>query len=111
MRYRFKYASYNLGDRQAGDRVVVTLSGAPANVLLLDHDNFVRYRGGLRFQHLGGLRRRSPIEFEIPHEGHWYVAMDLGGRRGNSRGAIKVLPADSSESNPETPEPLTKSSA
>lgn len=104
MRYRFRYAYYDLGEREAGERVVVSLRGAPANVLLLDHDNFVRYRGGRRFSHLGGLRRRSPVELEVPHDGHWYVAMDLGGRRGSSRGAVKVLPREDSDRGVETPE-------
>lgn len=98
MNYRFKYSYFDLGDRHAGERVLVSLRGSPANVLLLDHDNFVRYRGGRRFSHLGGLSRRSPVELEVPHDGHWYVAMDLGGRRGSCRGAVKVLPDNGSES-------------
>jgi hypothetical protein len=54
MKYRFPYAYYNLGELSEGDTVVVRLRGAPPNVLLLDRQNFERYRVGLRFAFLGG---------------------------------------------------------
>jgi hypothetical protein len=94
MRYRFRYSYYDLGERKAGDHVVVRLRGSAANVLLLDRRNFERYRAGLRFSYIGGLRRRSPIELSVPYDSHWYVAMDLGGRPGYARGAVKVMPSD-----------------
>jgi hypothetical protein len=95
MNYRFRYASYDLGERDEGDRVIVKLRGAVANVLLLDHQNFSRYRAGLRFSYLGGLRRRSPVELRVPYDGHWYVAVDLGGRRGRTEASVKVFPGAS----------------
>jgi uncharacterized protein DUF1883 len=102
MRHQFKYASYDLHERQAGDRVVVNLRGAAhANVLLVDERNFWRYRGGLPFEHLGGVCHRSPVEFSVPRSGHWYVAMDLGGRPGRVRGAVKVIPRSGGESEAE----------
>ena len=94
MRHRFRYASYDLRERQAGDRVIVNLRGYAAwlaKVLLVNERNFWRYRGGLPFAYLGGLCRRSPVEFSVPRSGHWYVAMDLGGRSGRVRGAVKVI--------------------
>jgi hypothetical protein len=112
MKHRFRYSYYDLGEREAGDQVIVSLSGRAAglaNVLLLDERNFGRYRGGMEFEYLGGQRHRSPVELSVPRDGHWYVAMDLGGRRGRVRGAVKVVP-----SSPDSDQPLqtaTKSSA
>jgi hypothetical protein len=96
MNHRFRYAYYDLGERQAGDRAIVRLSGSAANVLLLDRPNLWRYRVGLRFSAVGRLYRRSPVELSVPYDGHWYVAMDLGGRRGHTRGQVKVVANDSS---------------
>ena len=41
-----KFLSYDLGRRQAGEIVEVTLSGNAANVRLLDSSNFSYYRSG-----------------------------------------------------------------
>ena len=98
MNYRFRYAHYDLGERRAGDTVVVGLSGSAANVLLLDEQNFGRYRAGLRFAYRGGSRHRSPVRLEVPYDSHWYVAMDLGGRPGHARGTVKVVPVADGES-------------
>lgn len=97
MRYRFRYAYYDLGHVNEGDTVMVRLSGSTANVLLLDQPNFARYRAGLRFAYVGGRHSRSPARLVVPRDGHWYVALDLGGRRGHVQGAVRVLSADGSE--------------
>ena len=107
MNYRFRYASYDLGELDAGDTVVVRLRGSAPNVLLLDRRNFERYRAGLRFAFVGGLQRRSPVRLQVPRDGHWYVALDLGGRPGHARGSVSVLSADGSQR--ETP--VTESAA
>ncbi len=96
MEYRFPYACYDLGKLQQGDTVVVRLHGPAANVMLLDPKNFARYRGGFRFSFVGGNQRRSPVRLPVPRDGHWFVAMDLGGRPGRVRGAVSVLAADGS---------------
>jgi hypothetical protein len=93
MRYRYRYVYRDLGERRAGERVVVSLRGAAANVLLLDSQNWGRYRAGLRFSYVGGFRRYSPVRLIVPHDSHWYVAIDLGGRPGQTRAAVKVEPA------------------
>lgn len=97
MKYRFPYAHYDLGELSQGDTVVVRLRGSRPNVLLLDRQNLERYRAGLRFAFVGGLQRRSPVRLSVPRDGHWYVALDLGGRRGRARGAVSVLCADGDE--------------
>jgi hypothetical protein len=94
MRYRFRYAYYDLGQLVKGDTVVVRLRGSAPNVLLLDRRNFERYRAGLRFEFVGGVQRRSPVRLPVPRDDHWYVALDLGGRPGRARGAVSVTSAD-----------------
>ena len=97
MKYQFPYAYYDLGELSHGDTVVVRLRGSAPNVLLLDRQNFERYRAGLRFAFVGGLQRRSPVRLSVPHDGHWYVSLDLGGRPGRATGAVSVLSADGGE--------------
>lgn len=58
---------------------------------------FERCRFGLRFAFFGGRRRRSPVRLQVPRDGHWYIALDLGGRPGRTKGAVSVLPADGAE--------------
>lgn len=105
MKHRFTYAYYDLGERQEGDCVVVSLHGTAANVLLLDERNFHRYRGGLGFSYLGGLRRRSPVRLSVPYDSHWFVAMDLGGRGGQTQGSVKVVPVGEEEAHSEPVSP------
>jgi hypothetical protein len=97
MRYRFRYAYYDLGELTKGDTVVVRLRGSAPNVLLLDRRNFERYRFGLRFAFVGGVQRRSPVRLTVPQDGHWYVALDLGGRPGRARGEVSVVSADGTQ--------------
>lgn len=96
MRYRFRYAYYDLGEVDEGDTVIVRLRGSAANVLLLDEQNFARYRAGHRFTYVGGRHGRSPARLVVPRDGHWFVALDLGGRGGRVQGAVRVLSADGS---------------
>ncbi len=92
MQYRFKYSYMDLGELHKGDTVVVRLRGSRPNVMLLDSPNFARYRGGSQFSYIGGNQHRSPAQLEVPRDGHWYVAMDLGGRGGRVRGSVSVRP-------------------
>jgi hypothetical protein len=97
MQFRFKYAYYDLGELHTGETVIVRLRGSAANVLLLDQRNFARYRAGLRFAYVGGRHSRSPARLAVPHDAHWFVALDLGGRPGRVQGAVSVLAADGSQ--------------
>ena len=65
-------------------------------MLLLDPANFARYRAGQPFEYVGGLRKRSPVRLEVPHDGRWYALLDLGGFGGHVRGAVSVLGPDGS---------------
>ena len=69
----------DLGFRQAGDVVEITLSGNAANVRLLDNSNFEDYRNGRQHRYIGGLAHQSPVRLKLPNSGHWHVAVDMQG--------------------------------
>ena len=83
----------DLGQLQKGATVVVTLR-QQANVLLLDSSNYRTYaagRGG-RIRYTGGLIKKSPARLTVPSNGHWYLALDLGGATGRINATISVEP-------------------
>ena len=87
-----KFAQHDLGYRQRGELVEVSLKGSAANVRLMDSSNLSAYRNGRRHRYVGGLAKKSPIRFQIPSSGHWYVAVDMQGLKGNVRSGVRVLP-------------------
>ena len=89
---QFNY--WNLGHRNQGDIVVVTISGSAANVRLLDSTNFQNYKSGRRHNFHSGLITRSPAEIPIPRSGSWHVAVDMQGLRGQSRASVTVVPRE-----------------
>lgn len=83
----------DLGQLKKGATVVVALR-QQANVLLMDSSNYRIYaagRGG-RFRYTGGLVKKSPARFTVSSNGHWYLAIDLGGARGRVSATISVEP-------------------
>lgn len=87
-----QFRQYDLGQRQGGEVVEVSLSGSAANVRLMDSSNFQSYRAGRQHRYFGGHATRSTVRLQIPHSGHWYVVIDLGGYPGSVRSGIRVLP-------------------
>lgn len=74
-----RYAYKDLGEQPAGSTAVVRWSGSAANVLLLDPVNFSKYVKRWPFiHHAGGRYQHPPAQLSIPHDGRWYVAVDLG---------------------------------
>ncbi len=71
------------------DTIQVTLDN-PANVKLLDDDNYEKYRTGQQYRYHGGFAEVSPVNLPVPHPGHWHIIVDLGGYPGTVRasGAI-----------------------
>lgn len=86
-----QHVKYDLGQLKKGATVVVTL-GSQANVLLMDASNYRSYSSGRRHRYFGGLVKRSPAHITVPSNGHWYVAIDLGGGSGNIRSSVNVEP-------------------
>lgn len=83
------FLQFDLGQLRAGDVVEVDVKNRQ-NVLLLDAHNFSRYRRGDDYKYFGGEALRSPIRFEVPHVGHWYVVGDLGGCKGRIEMSVEV---------------------
>ena len=85
-----QFIKHDLGQLSGGEIAEVTITSA-ANVRLLDSHNFILYRSGRRFKYTGGRYKQSPIRFDSPHAGHWYVVVDLGGYAGEVGSSIHVL--------------------
>ncbi len=89
-----KFFYTDLGPRQAGEVIEVTLSSV-ANVRLMDTHNFNNYKNGTKHIYTGGVVRHSPVQLTVPTLGHWHVAIDLHGIQGPTglKAAVKVLSA------------------
>jgi hypothetical protein len=89
-----KFFYTDVGSRQAGDVVEVTLSSV-ANVRLMGTLNFNNYKNGMKHIYTGGLARQSPIRLTVPTAGHWHVAIDINGIQGSSglKAGVKVVSA------------------
>jgi hypothetical protein len=83
----FLHQEFNAGP---DDVVEVSLDGQ-ANVMLLDPENFERYRKGESFKYRGGLARVSPMRLVPPDRGRWHVVVDLGGYPGTVRAGMRLL--------------------
>lgn len=94
-----KFIHTDLGYRQRGDRVEVTLSSG-ANVRLMDSSNFQSYRNGRNHRYVGGLAQRSPVRLTVPNAGHWHVAVDMQGLRGSTRASVRVVPVEAQRTLP-----------
>jgi hypothetical protein len=87
-----QFVQHDLGYRTGGEVVEIALSGNAANVRLMDSSNFSSYRNGRQHRYHGGLAKRSPVRLQIPHSGHWYVAVDMQGLGGSVRSSARILP-------------------
>ena len=68
-------------DLQEGDVVEVSLN-SPANVMLLDTQNFSNYQQGVSYRYYGGHAEKTPVLLSAPHSGKWHVVVNLGGYAG-----------------------------
>lgn len=85
------FLQFDLGQQRSGQLVEINLTAA-ANVRLMDSSNFSSYRNGRQHHYHGGLAKQSPLRLAIPRSGHWYVAVDMQGLRGQTRASIRMLP-------------------
>lgn len=100
-----RFNHWNLGHRERGDVVVVTVQGNATNVRLLDSSNFQDYQNGRGHRYYGGLINRSPSEIPIPHSGSWHVVSDMQGLSGQSRISVQVEPRASRQPLPRYQQP------
>ena len=87
------FTKYDLGNKQRGDVVEITLQGSAANVRLMNSSSFQSYKNGRRHSYIGCLAKKSPIRLKIPNSGHWYVTVDMQGLRGTTRSSIRMMPS------------------
>jgi len=88
-----QFTHYDLGQKQRGQIVEITLQGNAANVQLMDSSNFNNYKNGKNYRYTGGLATKSPVRLQVPNSGHWHVAVDMRGLRGTVRTSIQILPS------------------
>ena len=85
MRYWFT----DIGDQPA-DRVVEVVLSAPANVRIMDKDNFEQYKISDPHKFIGGYVKFTPYKAKLSHEARWYVVVDLGGNPGDVSATVNV---------------------
>ena len=73
-----------------GDVLEVRLD-RPANVILLDDMNYIRYRIGRGFHYLGGFVEGSPARLSIPLSGEWHLVIDQGGYPTGLQVAVRLI--------------------
>ncbi|RZK78724.1 MAG: DUF1883 domain-containing protein [Pedobacter sp.] len=85
------FTHYDLGRKERGQVIEISLQGNAANVRLMDTSNFQSYRNGRRHTYYGGLAQKSPVRLTVPSSGHWHVTVDMQGLRGSVRASVKTL--------------------
>lgn len=89
---------HEIYDLEAGDAVEVTLD-APANVQLMDDENYANYIGGHEFRYHGGHVKETTFRVQPPDPGQWHLVIDLGGGAGRIRAAAQIVTAQQCEEN------------
>jgi hypothetical protein len=72
---------WDLGSCAGGTCFEVKLRGSPANVCLLDVDNYHAYLDDAEYEYHGGFQDYSPFVLEVPYDDHWYLVVDGNERR------------------------------
>jgi hypothetical protein len=85
------FTHYDLGQRQRGEIVEVTLTNG-ANVRLMSDSDFRSYKAGRAHRYHGGLVRTSPFRQAIPSNGRWHLTVDVQGLRNGTKSSIRFLP-------------------
>jgi hypothetical protein len=71
------------------DTIEVVLDN-PANVQLLDPENFDAYRGRRPYRYFGGHVTTSPYSISPPRQGKWHLVVDLGGMPGRVAAGVRI---------------------
>ena len=83
------YLKYEI-DAGPDDIIEVTLDNA-ANVQLMNQENFTNYDNYRDYRYHGGYVQQSPFRISPPHQGHWFLVIDLGGGAGSVRAEAKIF--------------------
>lgn len=81
----------DLGNLKKGSMVIVQLKNQ-ANVLLMKASEYRSYRRGGRARYIGGFAKTSPVRLPVPNDGHWFLALDLGGYPGRIDAKVSIVP-------------------
>lgn len=81
----------DLGHLPRGAIVEFHLSGAAANVWLMDSSTYSRYKRGNQVRAQGGHTTKSPVRMQTDRSAHWYAVADLGGYSGRLGLQARVL--------------------
>lgn len=84
-----EHLRYDLGNLKSGSIVVVTLQ-SQANVQLMTGSDYNNYSAGRPYHYHGGRVIRSPCRITVPSDGHWVVAIDLGGNAGRISASVAI---------------------
>ena len=87
-----KVIHHDLGYQNKGKVLVITLTGDPANVRLLDQNNYEYYLKGKSNYYIGQDAATSAVRLSIPYPGNWHVVVDLQGLDGTVSSSVKILP-------------------
>jgi hypothetical protein len=58
----------------------------------MDSVNYRNYAAGQNCRYMGGEVKVSPARLTVPHDDHWFVALDLGGAAGTIKSSIAIVP-------------------
>lgn len=86
-----EHLRFDLGNLKKGSIIVVILKNQ-ANVQLMTSADYNNYKAGRRYRYHGGGVSRSPFRIAVPCNGHWVVAIDLGGLTGRISASVAVQP-------------------
>jgi len=72
---KFKY--FNLKYLIEGSIIEISFQDTKNNIMLLDTNNFSKYRFRKPFSFVGGIYYSSPAYFVVPSSGIWYIVIEL----------------------------------
>ncbi|MHA7156481.1 DUF1883 domain-containing protein [Glutamicibacter endophyticus] len=76
-----KFAEYHWKHLERGSTLVITLS-RPANVRLMDPENFAAFEDGVEYSARESVARKAPFRLRVPSSGPWFLVIDLEGLGG-----------------------------
>jgi len=86
------YDNYLVSELDVGPEEIVEVKlSAPANVMLLTASDYTKYRNNEQFGYYGGYYDNElTVNLTPPHQGHWYLVVDLGGRPGRVSAYVNI---------------------
>lgn len=74
------------------DSVISVQCSHQINVLVMDDNNYNKYRKGQSANVYGGFYTHFPANVGVPHTGHWNIILALpAGHRANIRYSINII--------------------